>query len=34
MEVYVPYFEKHIDWEEQNLLVTNRRVFNLDIQVV
>jgi len=33
LETYVPYFEQHLDWEEQNLLVTNRRTFNTDIMI-
>mmetsp|Transcript_45104 Transcript_45104/g.107234 ORF Transcript_45104/g.107234 Transcript_45104/m.107234 type:complete len:1042 (-) Transcript_45104:236-3361(-) len=33
LETYIPYFEKHLQWEEENLLVTNRRTFNLDIQI-
>jgi len=30
---YVPFMEKHMDWEEENLLALNRRTFNMDIQI-
>mmetsp|Transcript_10371 Transcript_10371/g.27652 ORF Transcript_10371/g.27652 Transcript_10371/m.27652 type:complete len:218 (+) Transcript_10371:2-655(+) len=33
LETYVPYMEKHMDWEEENLLAMNRRTFNMDIQI-
>lgn len=33
LAVYVPYMEKHMDWEEENLLAMNRRTFNMNIQI-
>jgi len=33
LAVYVPYMEKHMDWEEENLLAMNRRTFNMEIQI-
>merc|ERR1712137_331128 len=33
LPLYVPFMDKHMDWEEENLLAMNRRTFNIDIQV-
>eukprot|EP01065_Artemidia_motanka_P008805 TRINITY_DN14457_c2_g1_i2.p1 TRINITY_DN14457_c2_g1~~TRINITY_DN14457_c2_g1_i2.p1 ORF type:complete len:1059 (+),score=258.08 TRINITY_DN14457_c2_g1_i2:107-3178(+) len=33
LEAYVPFMDKHMDWEEENLLALNRRTFNMEIQI-
>eukprot|EP01062_Namystynia_karyoxenos_P077583 TRINITY_DN783_c0_g1_i1.p1 TRINITY_DN783_c0_g1~~TRINITY_DN783_c0_g1_i1.p1 ORF type:complete len:1020 (+),score=346.29 TRINITY_DN783_c0_g1_i1:97-3156(+) len=30
---YVPFMDRHMDWEEENLLAMNRRTFNMSIQI-